>query len=141
MKLTIVIPAHNEEYVIISTLKDLMKKFDLILSISTMEHVGYSKRYWEPNKPDKFSKGIVNLKKHLKKGGLLFVTLPLFNNEYITNLIVNKKDSFSKILFMKRVSYLNEWKHLTFLEALKGNMYEGRFANANVLFIGEYRKK
>lgn len=119
----------------------LMKKFDLIISISTMEHVGYSKRYWEPNKPDKFSKGIVNLKKHLKKGGLLVVTFPLFYNEYITKLILNKKDPFEKRYFMKRTSYLNEWKQISFEDAVKGNSYEGHFANANILFIGEYRKK
>lgn len=120
---------------------NLKKKFDLILSISTMEHVGYSKRYWEPNKPDKFSKGIANLKKHLKKGGFIFVTFPLFYNEYITNLIVNKKAPFTKMYFMKRVSYLNEWKQISFQEALKGDVYEGRFANANILCIGVYKNK
>ena len=119
----------------------LHKKFDLILSVSTMEHVGYSKRYWEPKKPEKFSKGIVNLKKHLKTGGVLFVTFPLFYNEYITNLILKKKDPFEKRYFMKRISYFNEWKQISFKNAMKGNSYEGYFANANILFIGEYRKK
>lgn len=119
----------------------LHKKFDLILSVSTMEHVGYSKRYWEPSKPEKFSKGIANLKKHLKTDGILFVTLPLFYNEYITNLILKKKDPFERRYFMKRTSYFNEWKQISFEDAMKGNSYEGHFANANILFIGEYRKK
>ena len=120
---------------------NLKKKFDLILSVSTMEHVGFSKRYWEPKKPKKFSKGIVNLKKHLKKNGELFVTFPLFYNDYISDLILKKKDPFTKRYFFKRTSHLNEWKQISFSEAIKGNSYEGYFANANILFIGVYKKK
>lgn len=120
---------------------NLKKKFDLILSVSTMEHVGYSKRYWEPTKPKKFSLGIRNLKKHLKKGGLMVVTFPLYYNKYISDLIIKKKDPFQKIYFLKRVSHLNEWKQVSFKEAIKGNSYEGHFANANILCVCEYKKK
>lgn len=113
-------------------------EYDLILSISTMEHVGYS--YGEKMNPAKFSQGISNLKKHLKKGGLLVVTFPLYYNEYITDLIKKNKSPFSKETFFKRVSYLNEWGEVSRNEALKGNAYEGHFANANVLYIGEFLK-
>jgi len=119
---------------------NLREKFDLIISISTMEHVGFSKRYWEPYKPKKFSLGIANLKKHLRKGGLMVVTFPMFYNDYITKLIVNKKDPFTKRYFLKRVSYLNEWKQIPFSEAIRGDSYEGCFANANILFVGIYKK-
>jgi len=66
-----------------------VKKYDLIISVSTMEHVGYLGD--KERNPVKFSKGIKNLKKQLKKRGLMVVTLPIFFNPYIAKKIKLKK--------------------------------------------------
>lgn len=113
------------------------KKYGLILSISTMEHVGFN--YGEKSEPRKFLKAISNLKRHLNKGGLMIITLPIYFNPNVSKLIINKKMPFTKEYFLKRVSYLNEWKEVKYSEALSGMVYDGHFANSNVLYIGMLR--
>ena len=110
------------------------KKYDLIISVSTMEHVGYS--YGEAKEPDKFLRGIKNLKKLLAPGGKMAVTLPVFHNPKITKLIKERKTPFNKEYFLKRVSFLNEWDEVDFNEAMKSSGYDSYFANANVLYVG-----
>lgn len=112
------------------------KRFDLILSISTMEHVGWT--YGERRDPNKFFRGIANLKKHLAKNGVLMVTFPLFYRDDLTKLILDRKVPFSKEYFMKRTSFWNDWVEVDINEAAKENVYDGYFANANILYIGFY---
>lgn len=114
------------------------KKYDLIISVSTMEHVGWSDG--EKNEPDKFSKAIINLKRLLKKGGELFITCPVYYNPNIAKLLKTKKLPFTEQYFMKRTSFLNEWKEVKYKDAMAGNDYDSYFANANVLFVGIYTK-
>ena len=114
------------------------KKYDLIISISTMEHVGHS--YGEKKDLKKFSKGIKNLKKLLANNGKLLITLPVYYNSYVTNLIIKKKMPFKKGYFMKRYSFWNEWKQVDYRQAVSGNKYDGFYANSNVIYIGEYNK-
>jgi SAM-dependent methyltransferase len=116
----------------------MKRKFDLIVSISTMEHVGYIGD--DIREPEKFELGIKNLKRHLKKGGVLFVTLPIFFNPYLTNKIKTKKMPFNEEYFLTRISYLNEWKEVSFKEALKSPGYDDEFANSNSLYIGIFKK-
>lgn len=114
------------------------KKYDLIISVSTMEHVGWT--YGEKKNPDKFLKGVENLKKLLKNNGTMAVTFPLFYRQDLSELIAKKKMPFNKNYFMKRISFLNEWVEIGFNEAMKGNWYDKYFANANILYIGIYSK-
>lgn len=115
------------------------RKFDLIISISTMEHVGHS--YGEKYNSSKFLKGVANLVKHLKKDGVLVITCPVFYNPVITKLIFSKKMPFTESYFMERVSYLNEWKQVGFKDLPRKHSYDGHFANANFLYIGVYTNK
>lgn len=115
------------------------KKYDLIISVSTMEHVGWT--YGEKKDSRKFLKGLKNIKSMLKKGGFIVVTFPVGYRKDLTNLIKTSKMPLKEEYFMKRVSYLNEWKQVSKKEALKGDNYEGHFANANVLYIGMEKRK
>lgn len=120
------------------------KKYDLIISVSTMEHIGYSVStmenvgysYEEPYEPDKFLSGIRNLKKLLAPGGKIVITLPVFFNSNIDKLIKERKTPFNKEYFLKRVSFLNKWVEVDFDEAMKSSGYNSYFANANVLYVG-----
>lgn len=115
------------------------KKYDLILSVSTMEHVGFS--YGEKLDPAKFSIGIRNLKTLIKPGGVLFITVDPFVNQGIKKLINENKMPFTKNYFMKRTSFLNEWKQISRKEVFKIPLYDDYYANANVLYLGFYKKK
>jgi len=54
-----------------------LEKYDLILSISTLEHVGWDE---EPRRPEKILSAFENLKCLLALGGRIVVTLPLGYN-------------------------------------------------------------
>jgi len=114
------------------------KKYDLIISVSTMEHVGWDSG--EKKEPEKFSKSLTNLKKFLKKGGKLFITCPVYYNPYIAKLLKTKRMPFTQQYFMKRTSFFNEWKEVAYEDAMAGNDYDSYYANANVLFVGVYTK-
>ena len=115
---------------------DFGKEYDLIVSVSTMEHVGFG--YGEDPDPEKFVKGIANIKRHLAKGGNLVVTVPVHYNRAIDERIRTGTMPFSEDCFMKRISFLNEWRETTREDALDTAAYDGHFANANVLYIGFY---
>ena len=55
-------------------------KYDLILSVSTLEHVGYDE---VPHDSEKIYKAIEKMKSLLFFGGLLFVTIPVGQNPTI----------------------------------------------------------
>jgi cyclopropane fatty-acyl-phospholipid synthase-like methyltransferase len=57
------------------------KKYDLIISVSTLEHVGFDCGEY-PN-PNKIFVAIKNMKSMLKKDGLMFITIPVGYNPNI----------------------------------------------------------
>lgn len=101
-----------------------------------MEHVGHS--YGEKLDPDKFLKSILNLKRHLAKNGTLVITVPLYYNPFLTELVIAKKMPFTTVFFMKRISFMNDWKQVNYLQAVKGHAYDGYFAGANILCVCVY---
>ncbi len=104
------------------------KKYDLIVSISTLEHVGFD----EPIKDDsKFLKAINNLKHNLKKGGRLVFTVPLGYNKHVDMLFEKKMMPLSESYFMRRSEQnLEEWKEASYDEIRK-------YISEKRLFIGK----
>ncbi len=64
------------------------KKYDLIISISTLEHVGFDEK---PRDPCKVLRAIENLKSLLAVGGKLVAILPVGYNPYLDELIKSGK--------------------------------------------------
>jgi hypothetical protein len=112
------------------------KKYDLIVSISTLEHVG-----WEvpPQIPDKAQKSIEHLKTLLNKNGVLAVTLPFGYHTVLDKAIINKTIEFNEYNLMKRIGY-SEWTESEF-STVNGDTYDKPYGNANELFIGIYVNK
>ncbi|MBU4246198.1 MAG: hypothetical protein ABIF85_03885 [Nanoarchaeota archaeon] len=108
------------------------KKYDLILSISTMEHVGWDE---EPKDPNKIPRAIENLKKCLSPGGAIIVTMPLGENPYLDELIKKRKIQFKKQYFLKRVSKNNDWVQVD-LKDIENVKYDSPYRNANGIIIG-----
>lgn len=112
-------------------------KYDLIVSISTMEHVGWDEKDKRPEKViDGFSNLIHNC---LKKGGMLVVTLPIGYNPYLDQFMREGKIKFSKLFCMRRISRDNKWIEINCGDA-KNIEYGKPFPNANTLLIGFYQK-
>lgn len=108
-------------------------KYDLIIAISTLEHVG-----WEevPREPRKIIKTLHHLRSLLKKNGKLIVTLPIgYTNPFLNKQINSNKLGFSQVYFLKRYSVLNHWKQVEFNE-IKDITYNTPYPNANAILVG-----
>jgi hypothetical protein len=82
-------------------------KYDLIISISTLEHVGWDEH---PRQPDKLLRTIEHLKERcLAPGGTLTASLPLGYNTYFDGLIESGRSPFTVQYFLKRISKKNYW--------------------------------
>ena len=83
------------------------EKYDLIISISTLEHVGWDEH---PREPGKLLQAIEHLKERcLASGGTLMASLPLGYNTYFDGLIENGRSPFTTQHFLKRISKKNYW--------------------------------
>lgn len=110
------------------------RKYDLIISISTLEHVGWDER---PREPDKLLRAIEHLKEQcLAPGGTLMASLPLGYNTYFDGLIENGQSPFTTQHFLKRISKKNYWIESDW-ESCRTTPYGRSVANA--LCIGIIR--
>jgi hypothetical protein len=81
-------------------------KYDLIVSISTLEHVGWDET---PKDPYKIVRAIDNLKRLLSPSGQMFATMPLGYNPELDRLLRNNELGISQQHFLKRMSK-NKWQ-------------------------------
>lgn len=115
----------------------LPKKYDLIVSISTLEHVGWDENpnYSESaREPDKVIIAFEKLKASLKTGGEIVVTLPIGYNPYLDVAIGNGKIDFDKMFCLRRISK-NRWIETNW-ENVRKLKFGSPFPFANGLVIG-----
>ncbi|MEM3065382.1 MAG: hypothetical protein QW177_08425 [Candidatus Nitrosotenuis sp.] len=107
-------------------------KYDIIVSISTLEHVGWDEK---PRDDEKIPRALENLRSLLKpKGGMMIVTLPLGYNEALNTHLNNRTIRFQEQYYLLRTGS-NSWRQATWDEVKKtrfGNPYPG----ANGLVVG-----
>lgn len=111
-------------------------KYDLIISISTLEHVGWDEDHIEP---EKISMAINNLTKILKKGGKLIFTCPVGYNPHLDTLLSENKLPLTEKYFLKRISEDNQWIESTWDE-VKNAEYHNPYNYANAVLIGIINK-
>ncbi|MBU1501483.1 MAG: class I SAM-dependent methyltransferase [Nanoarchaeota archaeon] len=108
-------------------------KYDLIVSISTFEHVGFDE---DIKDPVKIIKAIKNLKENcLEVGGKGVITMPLGYNLEMDKLLFANKLDFDEKIFLKRINKENQWKEISEEEA-KTSKYNKHFNAANSIVIG-----
>ena len=79
------------------------EKYDLVISISTLEHVGIDE---EPPNPSKLIEALFNIKKNiLKPGGTMLATVPVGYNGCLDQLLTLEPDLFTSIHCMWRKSH------------------------------------
>lgn len=107
-------------------------RFDLIVSVSTLEHVGFDEDVKEPDKP---IRAVRHLRQLLAPGGVLLVTLPMGWNPHVDDFVRTSSFPFDQVRYLKRVSRLNRWRQTPAAE-LNGARYNVPFPAANVVVVG-----
>lgn len=112
------------------------EKYDLIVSVSTLEHVGFDE---EEKDPEKVLSAMDNLKKNLNPGGKIIATMSLGWNKELDRLLREGRLGFGKQYFMKKISDDNKWEEVG-LSGLGNADYDYKTFSARGLFIGIYVK-
>ncbi len=108
------------------------QKYDLIVSVSTLEHVGWDE---EVKDPLKIIRALENLKNNcLTQDGEIVATIPLGYNPPMDELLMTGKIPFVEKYFLKRV-FEDSWRQITEKEAA-GAKYGTPFPAANVVVFG-----
>ncbi|MEM5792868.1 MAG: hypothetical protein QXY45_00710 [Candidatus Aenigmatarchaeota archaeon] len=107
------------------------KKYDLIVSISTIEHIGDDE---EPRNPDKILKVLGHLKSLSSNKGKIVLTFPLNYNKDLDKFIKKGEIKFDELYFLKRSSR-NEWVETDMKDAFT-KKYGKEFYGANAVGIG-----
>ncbi len=108
-------------------------EYDLIASISTLEHVGWDEAVKDPNK---IPLAIENMRRLLTPRGRIMFTVPIGYNPYLDELIKTGKLPLSKEAFLKRVSLDNKWVEASW-DAVKEAKYDEPYPCSNAIMIGD----
>jgi len=106
--------------------------YDVLLSISTLEHVGWDER---PREPDKVLRAYTRMRALITPNGSMLVTAPLGQNPHLDEYVHEGRLDFPTIGFLKRVSKDNEWREVDESE-VRGAKWGSPFHGTNALFVG-----
>lgn len=107
-------------------------QYDLIVSISTFEHIGDDE---VPPDSTKILDAIGNVKNLMAPGGMAVITFALGYNPGLDRLLSEGMVIFSDKYCMRRASRLNTWVEVNF-DAVHNPTYDKPFRLGNWLFIG-----
>ena len=113
------------------------KEYDLVLSISTFEHIGFDDEASEPS-GQKIKSAISACLRLLKAEGKLVLTVPLNYNPDLDRMIQNGELNASREFYLRRVQRLT-WEASTQTEAFK-HPYKTPFPYANAILVAEFSK-
>jgi SAM-dependent methyltransferase len=106
--------------------------FDLIVSVSTLEHVGYDE---EPREPDKAARAVRNLVGLLAPGGTMLATIPMGHNRDLDDALMGGALGGS-VSYLRRVKWL-KWEQVEPDQAKA--MYGWPWPGANVVAIAAWK--
>ncbi len=112
-------------------------QYDLIVSISTFEHIGYDDD--SDDSARKIRSAWANVVANcLKDEGTAVITIPIGYNADMDDIVFRNLLSFDRVVFLKRTSRRN-WMLVTADEA-QGCVYGRPFPCANCVAIGVFQK-
>lgn len=106
--------------------------FDMIVSISTIEHVGWDET---PKDPDKTIRAVEHLRTLLAPAGRLVCTMPLGYNPHLDSHLAMGRLPFDEVRYLKRISGRNEWKEVN-AHDVRGAVYGHPYMHANAVAVG-----
>lgn len=110
---------------------DPEKRFDLIVSISTIEHVGWDE---SPKEEKSVILALQKLQSLLTPSGKAFVTIPVGYNQYLDQRLPDLINDQVVATCLKRISQDNHWVEVSLDDALKCK-YGEPFAYANAVVL------
>lgn len=105
-------------------------KFDLIVCISTLEHIGWDEDFKDTTK---VLRAVDNMRSMVAPGGKMIVTIPLGYNPELDASLRTKKIQFKAQFYMERTGNL-QWKQVDYNE-LKEIEYDFNIPSARGLII------
>lgn len=112
------------------------RPFNLILCISTLEHVGWDET---PRDDEKIPRALDAMRALLAPGGEALITLPLGYNPTLDCLLADNALHFDAMGYLRRVSADNRWVEAS-REEVAGAAFDRPFSCANALVVGTLRK-
>lgn len=86
------------------------KRYDLIISISTFEHIGFDE---EPKEEYKAARAIKNVKNLLSPKGKAYITIPLGYNIELDKMLLSREMELDYLYFLSRKSStINLWTQI-----------------------------
>lgn len=110
------------------------RAYDLIVSISTLEHVGFNETPLEPEKP---LRAIRHLRRCLSPQGRLVITVPVGFNPHLDRMLQDGTIPLDDALYLKRVSWDNRWRQVPW-EEIRAARYGHPYRNANGLVMATF---
>ena len=113
------------------------QKYDLIVSISTIEHIGWDER---PREPAKILRAVEHLKSLLALGGRLLITAPLGYNQALDEYLQTARFNFTTCCFLQRQTRKTEWMEIDAAKAsaaINGKPYRA----TEVVLIATYENR
>lgn len=107
-------------------------RYDFIISVSTVEHIGWHE---EERDPEKAVRALHHMRNLLAPGGNMLVTMPWGQNPALDRYLQGRDCLFDRLRYMKRVSGRNTWVQTT-AQALPVARYGHPYPFANVLVLG-----
>jgi SAM-dependent methyltransferase len=121
----------NEDIVTFSS----ARKYDLILSISTFEHIGFDDEADQPA-GRKIQEAIQACRRLLTSNGRLVITVPIGYNPDLDELIQRGALGTSKEVFLKRKARL-AWEEVNKAQGM-ASRYRSPFPYANAILVAEF---
>ena len=84
-------------------------RYDCIISISTLEHIGWDET---PKDPEKVRHALNHLRSLLNTDGLGFATFPAGYNPNLDALVREQRLDFESLHAMRRLNQANEWEEV-----------------------------
>jgi SAM-dependent methyltransferase len=111
-------------------------KYDVIVAISTLEHVGWDE---SPRDITKAPRALEHLKKLLAPGGKMLVTVPVGYNPGIDAAMADDTLQFTSRCFMKRLGR-TRWREAGWEEVRGSDYHNSQYSGASAVMIGFYQR-
>ncbi len=112
----------------------LDERFDLVLAVSTLEHVGVDE---DTKDPGKAARSVERLKGLLKPGGLLWITVPVDYNTDLDRQVRDGELDFTRLRALRRDDHRNRWREVPVADVWDA-AYDRLLYTAHGLVVAEF---